>query len=85
MKRQRISSKVVRARSLAIYELEKFIEYMHSVDPELKPDEAIVLASLTLQLLPEIFKENPDLVSQFQELATELKLKRSLHGVRSAN
>ncbi|MEH1785526.1 MAG: hypothetical protein V7L23_08015 [Nostoc sp.] len=85
MKRQRISSKVVRARSLAIYELEKFIEYMHSVDPELKPDEAIVLTAFTLQALPELFKQNPNLVSHFQELSTDLKLKRSANEVRSAN
>ncbi|MEH2140347.1 MAG: hypothetical protein V7K42_27480 [Nostoc sp.] len=45
---KRISSRVVRARTLAIYELEKFIEYMHSIDPELKPDEAILLAAFTL-------------------------------------
>ncbi|MEH1795862.1 MULTISPECIES: hypothetical protein [unclassified Nostoc] len=34
MAKQRISSKVVRARSLAIYELEQFISYVRTINPD---------------------------------------------------
>ncbi len=59
MTKAKISSKQVRARSLAIYELEQFINYVHAIDPELRPDQAIALTAFILDRLPEVFKTKP--------------------------
>lgn len=75
MTKQKISSKVVRARSLAIYELEQFINYVRTVDPELEPDQAIVLTAFILSDLPKLFQQNPTLVDRIKEIAINLKLK----------
>ncbi|MBG1271758.1 hypothetical protein [Nostoc sp. WHI] len=76
MTKQKISSKVVQARSLAIYELDQFINYVRTIDPELRPDEAIVLTAFVLDGLPELFKQNPSLLNQMQDIAAKMKLKR---------
>ncbi len=76
MTKSKISSKVVRARSLAIYELEKFFDYIRTIDPELEPDQAIVLAAFVLADLPNLFKLNPELVDRTKEIAKSIKLKR---------
>ncbi|MEH2210830.1 hypothetical protein [Nostoc sp.] len=75
MTKSKISSKVVRARSLAIYELEQFINYVRTVDPELEPDQAIVLTAYVLSDLPNLFQQNPELVDRVKEKATNIKLK----------
>ncbi|MEH2089684.1 hypothetical protein [Nostoc sp.] len=75
MTKSKISSKVVRARGLAIYELEKLFEYVRTIDPELEPDQTIVLAAFVLADLPNLFKQNPELVGRIKEIATDLKLK----------
>jgi hypothetical protein len=74
MTKQKISSKVVRARSLAIYELEKFLDYIRTIDPELEPSQAIVLAAFVLSDLPNLFKQNPELVHRIKEIASDIKL-----------
>ncbi|MEH1807554.1 hypothetical protein [Nostoc sp.] len=76
MTKSKISSKVVRARSLAIYELEQFINYVRTVDPELEPDQAIVLTAYILSDLPKLFQQNPSLVDRVKGIAANLKLKR---------
>ena len=75
MTKQKISSKVVRARGLAIYELEKFFDYIRTVDPDLEPDQAIVLTAYVLSDLPKLFQQNPALVDRVKEIATNIKLK----------
>ncbi|MEH1771581.1 hypothetical protein [Nostoc sp.] len=74
MTKQKISSKVVRARNLAIYELEKFFDYIRTIDPQLEPNQAIVLAAFVLADLPNLFKQNPELVDRIKEIATNIKL-----------
>lgn len=76
MTKQKISSKVVRARSLAIYELEKLFDYVLTIDPELEPDQAIVITAYMLSDLPQLFQQNPTLVDQVKAIAADLKLKR---------
>jgi hypothetical protein len=75
MTKHKLSSKVVRARSLAIYELEQFISYIRTVDPELDPSQAIVLTAYILSDLPKLFQQNPALTERIKEIATNLKLK----------
>lgn len=74
MTKQKISSKVVRARGLVIYELEKFLDYIRTIDPELEPNQAIVLAAFVLSDLPNLFKQNPELVDRIKEIASDIKL-----------
>ncbi|MEH2164554.1 MAG: hypothetical protein V7K38_26760 [Nostoc sp.] len=76
MTKQKISSKVVRARTLLIYELEEFIGYIRTIDPELEPDQAIVLAAFILDGLPQLFQESPALLDRMKEIAKSVKLKR---------
>ncbi|MDZ7953347.1 hypothetical protein [Nostoc sp. DedQUE09] len=76
MTKHKISSKVVRARSLAIYELEKFFDYIRTIEPELEPDQAIVLTAYVLSDLPNLFRQNPELVERIKEIATNIKLNK---------
>ncbi|MEH1995897.1 hypothetical protein [Nostoc sp.] len=76
MTKSKISSKVVRARSLAVYELEKLFDYIRTVDPELEPDQAIVLTAYILSDLPKLFQQNPSLVDEVKGIATNMKLER---------
>ena len=76
MTKQKISSKVVRARSLAVYELEKLFEYIRTIDPELEADQAIVITAYILSDLPQLFQQNPALVDRIKEIAATQKLKR---------
>lgn len=73
MTKEKISSKVVRARSLAMYELEQFINYVRGVDQELKPDQAIRLAAYALSELPRLFQENPTLLNQLQMTGAKIR------------
>ena len=75
MIKQKISSKVVRARSLAIYELDQLIKYTRTIDPELEPHQAIVLTAYVLSDLPNLFRQNPELVARLKDIATTIKLK----------
>ena len=79
MTKQQISSssKLVDARTLAIYALDQFINYIRTtVDTELKANEATLLAGHILQSLPELFTEDPAALNQFRELAAEIKHKK---------
>lgn len=73
MTKQKISSKVVRARGLAFYELEKFIAYVGTIDPELPSDRTIVLAASLLAGMPALFEENPDMLNHLKEMVASIK------------
>lgn len=75
-RKHKVSAKAVDTRILAIYALDQLIDYIRTVDPDLKPDEATLLAAITLHSLPELFRENPLLVTGFREAAAEMKRKR---------
>ncbi|MFN6484622.1 MULTISPECIES: hypothetical protein [unclassified Nostoc] len=83
MTKQKLSSKEVRARSLAYYELEKFFGYILTIDPTMRSDEVIVLAAFILEGLPQLFQQNPALLDQVKEIATNMKLKRGTHNSRN--
>lgn len=76
MIKQRILSKSLEARLLAMHELDQLIDYIRSLDPELKPHEATELAAITLDALPDLFQRNPLLVERFREVASDIKRKR---------
>ena len=74
MTKQKISSKLVRARSLAMYELEQFIGYIRSIEPELRPDQVVVLTAFILNDLPKLFQQNPKLLERIKEIAENMRL-----------
>ena len=76
MTKQEISSKLVRARSLAIYELDKFIELILTTDPELKLNEATLMAAMSLRHLWENIQSDSELQNILKEAATEIKSSR---------
>ncbi|MEH2243393.1 hypothetical protein [Nostoc sp.] len=73
---KRMSSKLVDARTLASYELDKFIDYIHSVEPRLSLDQTTVLAPFALHDLPQLFQINPPLLDQLKLVATDIHKKR---------
>jgi hypothetical protein len=75
-KKYKISSKAVDTRILAIYALDQLINYIRTIDPDLKLDEATLLAAVALHSLPELFQDNPLLVNRFREAAAEIKRKK---------
>lgn len=75
-RKTRISAKDVDTRILAIHALDQLIVYILSLDPDLKPSEATVLAAIAVDNFPELIKENPVLENRFREAATHIKHKR---------
>ncbi|MDZ8096397.1 MAG: hypothetical protein RMZ42_31340 [Nostoc sp. DedQUE05] len=76
-RKYKLSAKAVDTRILAIYALDQLIDYIRTLDPDLRPNEANLLAAITLHSLPKLFQENPLLVERFKEAATEMKHKRN--------
>ncbi|MDZ8052964.1 MAG: hypothetical protein RMX68_005820 [Aulosira sp. ZfuVER01] len=65
------------AKNAAITSLYEFVDFVRTIDSELTPSEALIITGYVLHELPELFKKNPGLVNQIQEIATKLKLERS--------
>ncbi|QSJ18757.1 hypothetical protein JYQ62_08355 [Nostoc sp. UHCC 0702] len=61
---------------LATQRLDKFIEFIKSVDPELNEIEAVLLAAEILDRLPQIFQSNPNLITSIQQACLVLKQNR---------
>ncbi|MEH2331558.1 hypothetical protein [Nostoc sp.] len=76
MTKQEISSKVVRARILAIYELDKFIELIGIADPELNLEQATVIAALIVRHLWKNIQGDPELQNLLKKVATDIKSSR---------
>ncbi|WGV24770.1 hypothetical protein [Halotia branconii] len=71
-----LTSELVNAQTLVMYELERFTDYIRSVDPELNPSEAIKITAFTLHQLPALFQENPELLESLKDITRRTKLKR---------
>ncbi|MEH2422486.1 MAG: hypothetical protein V7K48_16690 [Nostoc sp.] len=85
MPKRIISSKLVDARSLAIYQLDNFVNYVQSIDPELNLDEATQVAAIALHHLPTLFVDNPELVERLKERAATVKSQSRRKARRSMN
>ena len=57
-----------------MYELEQFIGYIRSIEPELRPDQAVVLTAFILDDLPKLFQQNPKLLERIKEIAENMRL-----------
>lgn len=75
MRKQKLPSKAVDVRVLAIYELESFIGFIRGLDLDLTVDEATVVAGIALHYLPLLYIENPPLVERLREAAATVKSK----------
>ncbi|MEI1375976.1 hypothetical protein PQG02_06900 [Nostoc sp. UHCC 0926] len=84
MPKRRISSKVVDARILALYELDQFIDYIRTVDPELKPNESPVVAAVVLNNLPNLFLNNPLLMDELKEVVAIVKNRQASRNAQSS-
>ncbi|MEH2392591.1 MAG: hypothetical protein V7K21_13375 [Nostoc sp.] len=85
MIKRRISSKLVDARILALYELDQFIDYIRTIHPELKPNESAVVAAVVLNNLPNLFLENPLLVDELKKVVAIVKKQVSHNAQGSMN
>ncbi|MBD2167113.1 hypothetical protein H6G04_22240 [Calothrix membranacea FACHB-236] len=65
------------AKQFAISELYVFTDYLRTVDPELMASEAMTITGYVLYQLPNLFKENPNILADIKEIATKIKLQRS--------
>ena len=61
---------------LATQRLDKFIEFIKSVDPELNELEAVLLTAEILDRLPEIFQANPNIITSIQQACLVVKQNR---------
>ncbi|WP_193196404.1 hypothetical protein [Nostoc sp. MG11] len=77
MTKQKYPSPEDRAITAVTLELHQFIDFIHTIEPELEASEAIVLAAFILHNLPELFQKNPDLLNQIQEIPRKMKLNRN--------
>lgn len=73
MIKRKISSNVVDAKILAVYELDQFINYIHAVDPDLNLNECIAVAAVALHNFPKLFQETPWLMDHLKETAAAIK------------
>ncbi|MEH1905842.1 MAG: hypothetical protein V7L04_31805 [Nostoc sp.] len=85
MTKRKILSRVVDAKILAIYELDQFIDYIHTVDPELNLNQSIAVAAVALHNLPELFQRNPLLMEHLTETAATIKRQGHRNTQRSTN
>ncbi|MEH1882477.1 hypothetical protein [Nostoc sp.] len=51
------------AVKIACEQLNKFVDYLQTLDPELERHEATVLGGAILQGLPMLFKDNPEIIA----------------------
>ncbi|MEH2404140.1 hypothetical protein [Nostoc sp.] len=77
MIKRRISSKLVEARILALYELDQFVNYIRTIHPELNLNESTVAAAVVLNNLPNLFRENPLLIDELEKVAVIIKNRAS--------
>ncbi|MEH2139913.1 hypothetical protein [Nostoc sp.] len=72
----KMSSKAaVTARCLVLHELDLFIDYIRATDPELKLDDATVLAAVALHQMSELLRQKPVLIHRFREAVANIKSK----------
>ena len=70
------SAKLKGAKMAVMFEAEQFTDFIRTVDPGLKPNEALMLTAFILHQLPELFQENPLLLDRFKEMATTIRNRR---------
>ncbi|MHC5821502.1 MAG: hypothetical protein ACYT04_37955 [Nostoc sp.] len=64
------------AAAICSEQVEKFVDYLHNFDPELKPHEVILLAAAVFNELPSAFRNDPEMLSTLK--AASHRLKRNL-------
>ncbi|MEH2243392.1 hypothetical protein [Nostoc sp.] len=80
-----IPSNLINPKTLAIYELEKLVAYVHTIDPELKSNQATMIAAEILSQLPELLMKNTSIIEQIKELGALLRSKPQHHDQHPMN
>jgi hypothetical protein len=63
-------------KNMALFELQRFINFVHTVEPELNGDELILLAAFILHGLPQVFSSSPVMLRQITNIAQAIKSQR---------
>ena len=74
MKRKPVTLR--RPKKMALFELQRFVNFLSEVDPELKPDELVTLTAFIVHGLPEIFTSSPVMLKQLKGIAQAMKNQR---------
>ncbi|AVH71580.1 hypothetical protein NLP_2990 [Nostoc sp. 'Lobaria pulmonaria (5183) cyanobiont'] len=61
------------AIDIACEQLNEFVDYLQTLDPELEHHEAITAASITLNLLPRLFEANPVLADGIRQQCQSIR------------
>ncbi|MEH2157410.1 hypothetical protein [Nostoc sp.] len=64
------------ATELACYQLNQFVDYLQTLDPELERHEAILVGAAVLQGLPALFEDNPEVVAGIKSECQTMRANR---------
>ncbi|MCC5620667.1 hypothetical protein [Nostoc sp. CHAB 5715] len=64
------------ATEVACRNLHKFVDYIQTLDPELKRNEAITMAAAMLDGLPSLLETDPDLIAGIKAECQALRSRR---------
>jgi hypothetical protein len=66
-----------RPKNMALFELQRFIDFLRAVDQELSPDELTLVAAFIVHGLPGLFTSSPAMLNQIKDIAQAIKNKRN--------
>lgn len=61
---------------LAVEKIEKIVDFVQNIDPELERIEALLLAAEILDRLPELLQANPNIITSIQQASIVVKQNR---------
>ncbi|MEH2154773.1 hypothetical protein [Nostoc sp.] len=64
------------AIEIACEQLNKFVDYLQTLDPELERHEATVLGGAILQGLPMLFEDNPEIIAGIKADCQKIRANR---------
>ncbi|BAT53771.1 hypothetical protein NOS3756_27340 [Nostoc sp. NIES-3756] len=77
MNEQPNNQPMVNLTSIAAQNLDKFVAYIKTIDPELLDYEALFLACRFLEALPDLCRANPNIVNTIQDGCRVIKQNRN--------
>ena len=64
------------ASKICAQQVQDFINYLHKIDPELKWHEAILIAGIIINQLPDAFTNNPEMLTDLKTQCQKVKQQR---------
>lgn len=62
--------------NVALLELQRFVDFLHVADPELTPNELMLLAGFLINGLPQVLASSPATLNQLKDIAQAIKKER---------